>query len=824
MSWSSLTASSLISHSSTPRDRHPGYSRRDGGGDDRTVNDDENDENVHDDDVDDISISSALALYRAFAGCIVPSNSSCASRPPPPDDGRECRLLSASKCIAGDYEEERDQNDDDDDDNVYVNDDGRDHRTGSVRSEGGGGTGSGVRRGIVPRDDGECDFVVVSPRPNDGHDDDDDDDEDEDDRIAGGDDDGNYERDDDDENEDDVNNDRTTASCTTSTTRTIGAIALSMVILWTHSSRNRRASMTATTERGRSSNRRRNVGRGVGPVDILRNAIRQAVQIVLSSSSSTWGMSTYLLRRIASSSSSSSGWENATTVPLGHLLAMAKAGDVTKVVLRGSLAYYLHSTRTSLSSSSSSSEGPTISKQQRWSKTTLNGGSASIDGIIATLLERGCDDITTLPESLLRRFLDGPAVMTLPFAYLAALYWTMRRLQRRQLEEDGDDSDAGTAVGGGREGRKRRLRLEGTTTFDDVAGIDQSLHELSEVVSYLRDPSSFRILGARPPMGILLHGPPGSGKTLIARAIAGEAGRRGGPLGGVGDDAMTTTIDCFAVCSGSEFVDTYVGRGASRVRGLFRNVREEAMKNFAYRRRHMRGDGDVDGKAGTTRVFSRALSGVGDGMAGVWESVRSLVGSFDAMDSCRKEDEGCHIRPTAIIFIDEIDCLAKRRDSGMGSSSSLGGGCDEREQTLNQLLTEMDGFDTGGSSPLSVAGVVDVIVIAATNRPEVLDPAIMRRFDRHVRVNLPDARGREAILRVHARRVKWDRSSVDFAGLPTGGFSGADLKNVINEAALLAVRCRSSHVTQTHLLEATRKVRAISLGNGSSSGRHYVMN
>ena len=125
---------------------------------------------------------------------------------------------------------------------------------------------------------------------------------------------------------------------------------------------------------------------------------------------------------------------------------------------------------------------------------------------------------------------------------------------------------------------------------------------------------------------------------------------------------------------------------------------------------------------------------------------------------------------------------------------------------------------------MSVAGVVDVIVIAATNRPEVLDPAIMRRFDRHVRVNLPDARGREAILRVHARRVKWDRSSVDFAGLPTGGFSGADLKNVINEAALLAVRCRSSHVTQTHLLEATRKVRAISLGNGSSSGRHYVMN
>jgi ATP-dependent Zn protease len=176
-----------------------------------------------------------------------------------------------------------------------------------------------------------------------------------------------------------------------------------------------------------------------------------------------------------------------------------------------------------------------MEQQQRWSKTVLNGGSASLDGLIATLLERGCDDITELPESPLRRFLDEPDFMTLPFLYLAALYWTMRRLQRRQLEDDGDDTDGGNAVGGGREGQKRRLRLEGATTFNGVAGIDQSLRKLSEVVSYLRDPSSFRILGARTPMEILLHGPPGSGKTLIARAIAGEAGHRGGPLGGEGD-------------------------------------------------------------------------------------------------------------------------------------------------------------------------------------------------------------------------------------------------------------------------------------------------
>jgi cell division protease FtsH len=161
----------------------------------------------------------------------------------------------------------------------------------------------------------------------------------------------------------------------------------------------------------------------------------------------------------------------------------------------------------------------------------------------------------------------------------------------------------------------------------------------------------------------------------------------------------------------------------------------------------------------------------------------------------------------AIIFIDEIDCLAKRRD-GSGFSSSLGRGCDEREQTLNQLLTELDGFETGAVS----SDGVDVIVIAATNRPEVLDPAIMRpgRFDRHVRISLPDARGRDAILRVHARHIRWDHSSVDFSLLSkaTQGFSGADLKNVINEAALLAVRSGCLMVEQIHLLEAVQKVRA----------------
>ena len=268
-------------------------------------------------------------------------------------------------------------------------------------------------------------------------------------------------------------------------------------------------------------------------------------------------------------------------------------------------------------------------------------------------------------------------------------------------------------------------------------------------------------------------------------------------------------------------MDTYVGRGAARVRGLFRGVREEAMRNFVRRRgRGVIGrNATCDVAGGENGVLSRTLSGVSDGMAGIWEGVRLLSGAIDATSA--KEDEDCHQRPTAIIFIDEIDSIAKRRDSGMGSSSSIGGGCDEREQTLNQLLTEMDGFETGGSSPFDR---VDVIVIAATNRPEVLDPAIMRRLERHVRVGLPDARGREAILRVHVRRIRWDRSSVNFAGLPTQGFSGADLKNVINEAALLAVRRGNSMVTQAHLLEAAQKVMAISLGQGSSPRQQYVMN
>ena len=223
----------------------------------------------------------------------------------------------------------------------------------------------------------------------------------------------------------------------------------------------------------------------------------------------------------------------------------------------------------------------------------------------------------------------------------------------------------------------------------------------------------------------------GTGKTLLAKAVAGEA-----------------SVDCFLACNASDFVELYVGRGAARIRSLFQEVRAEALQR--YRRR-------------TT---------------GWWPS---LFGS---------SSHGSSAAPcSAILFIDELDALAKTRSS-IGSN-------DEREQTLNQLLTEMDGFQKDN---------VVVIVMAATNRADVLDPAIVRRFDRHIHVGYPDAAGREAILRVHGKRVAL-RGPIDWATIAaaTVGCSGAELRNVVNEAALLAVKSRSK-VTQLHLEEGAQKM------------------
>ncbi len=268
--------------------------------------------------------------------------------------------------------------------------------------------------------------------------------------------------------------------------------------------------------------------------------------------------------------------------------------------------------------------------------------------------------------------------------------------------------------GGGRGGPmsfgKSKARLLGddqiTTTFADVAGVDEAKEDVQELVEFLRDPSRFQKLGGRIPRGVLLVGQPGTGKTLLARAISGEA-----------------KVPFFSI-SGSDFVEMFVGVGASRVRDMFEQAKKQA---------------------------------------------------------------------PCIIFIDEIDAVGRHRGAG------LGGGHDEREQTLNQLLVEMDGFEANDG----------VIVIAATNRPDVLDPALLRpgRFDRQVVVSLPDIRGREQILKVHMRKVPLD-DDVETSRIARGtpGFSGADLANLVNEAALCAARVNIRTVGMAQFEQAKDKI------------------
>lgn len=244
------------------------------------------------------------------------------------------------------------------------------------------------------------------------------------------------------------------------------------------------------------------------------------------------------------------------------------------------------------------------------------------------------------------------------------------------------------------------------TTFADVAGCEEAIEELGEIKEFLQDPAKFQAVGAKIPKGVLLYGQPGTGKTLLARAVAGEAG-----------------VPFYSI-SGSDFVEMFVGVGASRVRDLFEQAKENA---------------------------------------------------------------------PAIVFIDEIDAVGRHRGAGMG------GGHDEREQTLNQLLVEMDGFDVRGG----------VILIAATNRPDVLDPALLRpgRFDRQIQVDAPDLNGREQILKVHARG-KPMAADVDLTSVArrTPGFTGADLANVLNEAALLTARSNQKLITNESLDEAIDRV------------------
>jgi cell division protease FtsH len=284
-----------------------------------------------------------------------------------------------------------------------------------------------------------------------------------------------------------------------------------------------------------------------------------------------------------------------------------------------------------------------------------------------------------------------------PFLLLMfVLYWFVLRKM---------GGGASAALNLGRNKVKIYDRKEMKTSFNDVAGVDEAKEELKEIVEFLRNPKKYQRLGGRIPKGVLLLGPPGCGKTLLARAVAGEANVP------------------FFFMSGSEFVEMFVGLGAARVRELFQQAKEKA---------------------------------------------------------------------PALVFLDEIDTIGKGRAGAMGAGF---GAHDEREQTLNQLLVEMDGFDSSKG----------VIIMAATNRPDVLDPALVRpgRFDRQVVVDRPDLRGREEILRVHARGVALD-PSVDLHTIAsrTPGFTGADLENVVNEAALLAARREKNSVTMDELEEA----------------------
>jgi cell division protease FtsH len=286
-----------------------------------------------------------------------------------------------------------------------------------------------------------------------------------------------------------------------------------------------------------------------------------------------------------------------------------------------------------------------------------------------------------------------------PFLVLGLLFWFFFI---RQIKAAGRG-----ALSFGKSKARMLAKDRNKTTFKDVAGVEEAMEEVSELVEFLKDPKKFQRLGGRIPKGVLMIGPPGTGKTLLAKAIAGEA------------DAAFFSI------SGSDFVEMFVGVGASRVRDMFEQARKST---------------------------------------------------------------------PCLIFIDEIDAVGRSRGHG------LGGGNDEREQTLNALLVEMDGFDTQEG----------IIIIAATNRPDVLDPALLRpgRFDRQVTVNLPDVRGREAILKVHAKNVKL-APTVDLSIIARGtpGYSGAELANLLNEAALLAARTGKKSVEQPELEEARDKVR-----------------
>ena len=367
-------------------------------------------------------------------------------------------------------------------------------------------------------------------------------------------------------------------------------------------------------------------------------------------------------------------------IEYSQFIQQVNAGDVSSVNIEGSLV------------------GGYLIKGERKDKSAFYTNAPLDDKLVTTLLEKNVR-VKVTPE-------DKPSMFTslmfsmLPVVLLIGAFFYFTRMQ------SGGGGGKGGAFSFGKSRAKLLDKDTNKVTFADVAGCDEAKDEVQEIVDYLKAPTRFQSLGGRVPRGVLLAGSPGTGKTLLAKAIAGEA-----------------EVPFFSI-AGSDFVEMFVGVGASRVRDMF----EQAKKNAP-----------------------------------------------------------------CIIFIDEIDAVGRQRGAG------LGGGNDEREQTLNQLLVEMDGFESNQT----------VIVVAATNRPDVLDPALLRpgRFDRQVMVPLPDIRGREQILGVHSKKVPLD-GSVDLKILAKGtpGFSGADLANLVNEAALYAARRNKNKVDQSDFEDAKDKI------------------
>jgi cell division protease FtsH len=367
---------------------------------------------------------------------------------------------------------------------------------------------------------------------------------------------------------------------------------------------------------------------------------------------------------------------NLKEVSISDVISRANAGDITKLEIQGNDVKV------------------TPKGDDKATEKSVKEGNSSI---YEQGLKQGKTQVQVVPVSETGSTLWNLAIIVVPVLLIAAFFMFMMRQAQGQNNQ---------AMGFG----KSKAKLYGIdkekVTFDDIAGNDSAKQDLEEVVDFLKNPKKYESLGAKIPKGVLLVGNPGTGKTLLARAVAGEA-----------------NVPFFSI-SGSEFVEMFVGVGASRVRDLFAKAKKNA---------------------------------------------------------------------PAIIFIDEIDAVGRKRGSGMG------GGHDEREQTLNQILVEMDGFETG----------TNVIVLAATNRADVLDPALLRpgRFDRRTNIMLPERRDREAILKVHFKKKPADETvNLDALAAKTAGSSGADLANIANEAAIIAARRDGKKISNKDLTEAFEKV------------------